>query len=51
VNDASKGRTGYHAGIVNALFYADDGNMVYDDASAVLAKMIGAVRGLSAKAA
>jgi NAD(P) transhydrogenase subunit beta len=40
-----------YAGIVNALFYADNCNMVYGDASAVLAKMIEAVRGLSAKAA
>jgi NAD(P) transhydrogenase subunit beta len=40
-----------YAGIVNALFYAENCNMVYGDASAVLAKMIEAVRGLSAKAA
>jgi NAD(P) transhydrogenase subunit beta len=40
-----------YAGIVNALFYADNCNMVYGDASAVLAKMIESVRGLSAKAA
>jgi NAD(P) transhydrogenase subunit beta len=35
-----------YAGIVNALFYEDNCNMVYGDASAVLAKMIEAVRGL-----
>jgi H+-translocating NAD(P) transhydrogenase subunit beta len=40
-----------YAGIVNALFYADDTDMVYGDASAVLAKMTEAVRGLSSKAA
>ena len=40
-----------YAGIVNALFYADNTNMVYGDASAVLAKMIEAVRGLGSKAA
>jgi NAD(P) transhydrogenase subunit beta len=40
-----------YAGIVNALFYAENCNMVYGDASAVLAKMIESVRGLGAKAA
>jgi NAD(P) transhydrogenase subunit beta len=40
-----------YAGIVNALFYADNTNMVYGDASVVLAKMIEAVRGLGSKAA
>jgi NAD(P) transhydrogenase subunit beta len=40
-----------YAGIVNALFYTDNCNMVYGDASAVLAEMIEAVRGLGAKAA
>jgi NAD(P) transhydrogenase subunit beta len=40
-----------YAGIVNALFYADNCNMVYGDASDVLAKMIESVRGLGAKAA
>ncbi|MEO8779363.1 MAG: NAD(P)(+) transhydrogenase (Re/Si-specific) subunit beta, partial [Rhodanobacter sp.] len=36
-----------YAGVVNPLFYADNCNMVYGDAQAVLAKMIEAVRGLS----
>jgi NAD(P) transhydrogenase subunit beta len=40
-----------YAGIVNPLFYADNCNMVYGDAAAVLAKMIEAVRGLSSQAA
>jgi H+-translocating NAD(P) transhydrogenase subunit beta len=40
-----------YADIVNVLFYADNCNMVYGDAAAVLAKMIEAVRGLSAQAA
>jgi NAD(P) transhydrogenase subunit beta len=40
-----------YAGIVNALFYEENCNMVYGDASAVLAKMIESVRGLGAKAA
>jgi len=40
-----------YAGIVNALFYADNCGMVYGDAAAVLTKMIEAVRGLGAKAA
>jgi NAD(P) transhydrogenase subunit beta len=35
-----------YAGIVNALFYADNCNMVYGDAQAELVKMIEAVRGL-----
>jgi len=35
-----------YAGIVNALFYGDNCNMVYGDAQAVLIKMIEAVRGL-----
>jgi len=37
-----------YAGIINALFYADNCNMVYGDAQAVLTKMIEAVRGLGA---
>jgi NAD(P) transhydrogenase subunit beta len=40
-----------YADIVNALFYADNCNMVYGDAAAVLTQMIEAVRGLGAKAA
>jgi NAD(P) transhydrogenase subunit beta len=40
-----------YAGIVNPLFYEDNCNMVYGDASAVLGQMIDAVRGLGAKAA
>jgi len=40
-----------YAGIINALFYADNCNMVYGDAAAVLTKMIEAVRGLGSKAA
>jgi NAD(P) transhydrogenase subunit beta len=40
-----------YAGIVNALFYAENCNMVYGDASVVLTKMIEAVRGLGAAAA
>jgi NAD(P) transhydrogenase subunit beta len=40
-----------YAGIVNALFYAENTNMVYGDAAAVLTKMIEAVRGLGSKAA
>jgi NAD(P) transhydrogenase subunit beta len=40
-----------YADIVNALFYADNCNMVYGDAAAVLTMMIEAVRGLGAKAA
>jgi len=40
-----------YAGIVNALFYADNCEMVYGDAQAVLAKMIEAVRGLGLSAA
>jgi NAD(P) transhydrogenase subunit beta len=35
-----------YAGIVNALFYEDNCNMVYGDAQVVLVKMIEAVRGL-----
>ncbi len=40
-----------YAGIVNPLFYADNCEMVYGDAAAVMASMIEAVRGLGAKAA
>jgi len=40
-----------YAGIVNALFYADNCEMVYGDAQAVLAKMIEAVKGLRLSAA
>jgi NAD(P) transhydrogenase subunit beta len=40
-----------YAGIVNALFYGDNCNMVYGDAQAVLVQMIEAVRGLGAAAA
>jgi NAD(P) transhydrogenase subunit beta len=40
-----------YAGIVNALFYSDNCNMVYGDAQAVLVKMIEAVRGLGLSAA
>ncbi|WP_421912497.1 NAD(P)(+) transhydrogenase (Re/Si-specific) subunit beta [Mesorhizobium sp.] len=40
-----------YSGIVNALFYAPNCNMVYGDAQAVLVKMIEAVRGLGAAAA
>jgi NAD(P) transhydrogenase subunit beta len=40
-----------YAGIVNALFYGENCNMVYGDAAVVLAAMIEAVRGLGAKAA
>jgi len=40
-----------YSGIVNALFYAPNCNMVYGDAQAVLIKMIEAVRGLGAAAA
>ena len=40
-----------YAGIVNALFYGDNCNMVYGDAQAVLVKMIEAVRGLGLSAA
>jgi NAD(P) transhydrogenase subunit beta len=40
-----------YAGIVNALFYADNTNMVYGDAGTVLTGMIEAVRGLGSKAA
>jgi NAD(P) transhydrogenase subunit beta len=35
-----------YAGIQNQLFYAENCNMVYGDAQAVLVKMIEAVRGL-----
>ena len=40
-----------YAGIVNALFYADNCHMVYGDAQAVLIQMIEAVRGLGLPAA
>ena len=40
-----------YAGIVNALFYEHNCNMVYGDAQAVLVKMIEAVRGLGFAAA
>ena len=40
-----------YADIVNALFYADNCNMVYGDAAAVLTSMIEAVRGVVTKAA
>ncbi|WP_213775242.1 NAD(P)(+) transhydrogenase (Re/Si-specific) subunit beta [Bradyrhizobium sp. dw_78] len=40
-----------YAGIVNALFYGDNCDMVYGDAAAVLGKMIEAVRALGTKAA
>jgi H+-translocating NAD(P) transhydrogenase subunit beta len=40
-----------YAGIVNALFYKDNCNMVYGDAAAVLTQMIEAVRGLGKAAA
>ena len=40
-----------YAGIVNTLFYADNCEMVYGDAQAVLVKMIEAVRGLGLSAA
>jgi NAD(P) transhydrogenase subunit beta len=40
-----------YAGIVNALFYADNCNMVYGDAASVLSQMVEAVRGLDSKAA
>jgi len=39
-----------YAGIVNALFYGENCNMVYGDAQAVLIKMIEAVRGLGTAA-
>jgi NAD(P) transhydrogenase subunit beta len=40
-----------YAGIVNPLFYADNCNMVYGDAQAVMVSMIEAVRGLGASKA
>jgi NAD(P) transhydrogenase subunit beta len=40
-----------YAGIQNALFYDENCNMVYGDATAVLTKMIEAVRGLGKAAA
>jgi H+-translocating NAD(P) transhydrogenase subunit beta len=40
-----------YAGIVNALFYGENCEMVYGDAQAVLVKMIEAVRGLGTAAA
>jgi NAD(P) transhydrogenase subunit beta len=58
--DADKARQVYvvkrgegqgYAGIVNPLFYADNCNMVYGDAQAVMTTMIEAVRGLGLPAA
>jgi NAD(P) transhydrogenase subunit beta len=40
-----------YAGIVNPLFYADNCDMVYGDAQAVVAKMVEAVKGLGLPAA
>ena len=40
-----------YAGIVNALFYEENCDMVYGDAQAELVKMIEAVRGLGSSAA
>lgn len=40
-----------YAGIVNPLFYAENCNMVYGDAQAVMAEMIEAIRGLVLPAA
>jgi NAD(P) transhydrogenase subunit beta len=40
-----------YAGIVNALFYGENCNMVYGDAKAVLSAMIEGVKGLGAAAA
>jgi len=40
-----------YAGIVNSLFYADNCDMVYGDAKAVLSEMVDAVHGLGAAAA
>jgi NAD(P) transhydrogenase subunit beta len=40
-----------YAGIINSLFYADNCEMVYGDAQAVLVKMIEAMRGLGLSAA
>jgi NAD(P) transhydrogenase subunit beta len=40
-----------YAGIFNALFYAENCDMVYGDAQAGLVQMIEAVRGLGAGAA
>ncbi len=40
-----------YAGIVNAVFYADNCRMVYGDAQAVLISMFEAVRGLGLPAA
>ena len=40
-----------YSGIVNALFYAPNCNMIFGDAQAVLIKMIEAVRGLGSAAA
>ena len=48
---AKRGQGKGYAGIVNALFYGDNCEMVYGDAAAVLVKMIEAVRGLGAVAA
>ncbi len=51
VRDVKRGDGKGYAGIVNALFYADNCEMVYGDAQAVLVKMIEAVRGLGLSAA
>ena len=40
-----------YSGIVNELFYADNCEMVYGDAAAVMAQMIEAVKGLGLSAA
>src|SRR5271154_2421200 len=48
---AKRGQGKGYADIVNALFYADNCNMIYGDAQAVLTMMIEAVRGLGSKAA
>jgi NAD(P) transhydrogenase subunit beta len=40
-----------YAGIMNALFFEDNTNMVYGDANVVLGEMIEAVKGLGKAAA